>query len=278
MKIVVTGASGFVGSKLCQVLSLAGHTVIPVSVRGGDVPPSIADCDAIIHLAGAPIFHRWSKSYKEIICDSRIKTAQAIYNFLATSEKKPSVFISASAVGFYPDGGESPLDEASPPGDSFLSSVCQKWEKITASFSSLGMRTVSVRTSLVLDLEGGALAKMVPLFKWGLGGNLGSGSQWMPWIHRDDLIQVYLLALVDPAVVGPINGVSPGSIRNSSFTRALGKFVKRPTFFSIPAFVLRLILGEFAEVLLVSQKVIPQKLERLKFTFAYPSIEKVFHI
>jgi len=290
MNIVMTGGSGFVGSHLCKLLREQGHrvtlvgntppketkegiTFIKANLLEGEIPSIFAECEAIIHLAGAPIFHRWTKSYKQLILDSRVKTAQKIYQFLSEQTQRPKIFISASATGFYGNRDSNLLTETTKPGSDFLSSVCVEWEKAAEKFSSLGMRVVSVRTSTVLGSEGGALAKMIPLFRLGLGGKLGSGKQWFPWIHIDDLTRIYAEALQNSRIAGAINAVAPGKIRNEEFTKTLGSVLKRPTFLSVPRFALRLCLGPFANALLSSQRVIPEKLQRLGFSFTYPKME-----
>jgi len=290
MHMIVTGGYGFVGTPLCQLLVQEGHrvtaigthfpsqehkgiTFIQSSLRPGEIPPVFADCDAIIHLAGANIFHRWTPHYKQLILDSRIKTARAIYEFIAKQPKKPRVFISASAVGYYGDRAEELLDETSSAGTGFLASTCIEWEKAREKFSSLGIRSVSIRTGVVLGENGGALAQMLPLFRLGLGGKLGNGRQWFPWIHRDDLINIYSLALHDTSLSGPINAVAPQLIRNVEFTKALGRTLKRVTFLAVPSFILRAIFGEMATLFLSSQKVKPTVLEQLNFVFKYPNIQ-----
>lgn len=291
MHIVVTGGTGLIGTPLCKALHAQGHKVTVVGLNApqweekeigfiqanlikGDVPSVFADCDVIIHLAGANIFHRWTKSYKQLILDSRVKSASAIYNFLSDQRKRPKSFISASAIGFYGDRGEEILDETSLPGTDFLASICIEWEKIREQFSSLGMRTVSIRTATVLSREGGALSKMLPIFRWGLGGKLGKGTQWFPWIHIDDLVNIYLQAVCDLRFTGSINAVSPGLIRNIELTQAIGSILKKPTLLSVPSCVLRLSFGEFATTLLSSQRVLPLVLENLEFSFVYPTIQK----
>ncbi|MGB7978014.1 MAG: TIGR01777 family oxidoreductase [Chlamydiales bacterium] len=291
MYLVVTGGSGFIGTHLCKALHQQGHKVVAVgpnppnhenkeivfiqtNLAEGEVPPVFADCDAIIHLAGANIFHRWTNNYKQLILDSRLTTAHAIYHFLLTQKKRPKSFISASAVGFYGDRGDEILDEQSSYGTDFLASTCVACEKAREMFSSLGMRAVSIRTATVLSPDGGALSKMLPLFRWGLGGKLGHGTQWFPWIHIDDLVNIYMQAACDLRIIGPINAAAPELIRNIEFTKTVGSILKRPTILSIPSFVLRLGLGEFATVLLSSQRVLPRALERLGFSFTYPTLQK----
>lgn len=288
MKLIITGGGGLVGTFLSKKLIGEGHEVIIVGPHAPshleekvhyvpsnlekEVPAVFGDCDGIIHLAGANIFHRWTKEYKQLLFDSRVKTARTIYDFLSKQKKRPRCFISASAVGFYGDRGEEVLDEKNPPGNDFLSSLCVEWEKSAALFSSLGMRTVSLRTATVLSRQGGALSKMVPLFRWGLGGKMGKGSQWFPWIHIDDLVSIYAQAVVDERMMGPINAVSPGIVRNEEFAKTLGAVLKRPALFSIPRWLLRAVLGEFSTVLTASEQVIPRYLEELGVPFAAPNL------
>lgn len=290
MNIVVTGGYGFVGTHLCKALVKEGHivtaigphspiqeqkgvTFVKASLSPGEIPSVFTECDGIIHLAGANIFHRWTQSYKKLIVESRVKTAHAIYEFLLKQKRRPRVFLSASAVGFYGDRGEEALDETSSPGTDFLASTCVEWEKAREKFSALEMRSVSLRTGVVLSDDGGALAKMLPLFRFGLGGKLGNGMQWFPWIHIDDLVRIYLQALENPRMMGSINAVAPKPIRNLEFTKMLGKILGRPTILTVPSMALRCILGEMATALLSSQKVTPRTLEQLGFVFKHPDIE-----
>lgn len=290
LKLIITGGSGFIGTYLSQALVKLGHEVIVIgshlpknpkkeiryiqsNLLEGEIPLVFAECDGIIHLAGANIFHHWTKKYKQLLKDSRIKTAQAIYYFLAKQPTKPKFFISASAIGFYGNRGDEILDEKSSPGSDFLASLCLEWEQAHALLASLGMRTASIRTGIVLSAKGGALSKMLPLFRWGLGGKLGSGSQWFSWIHIEDLINVYLQAISDPKMTGPINAVAPQPIRNSTFTQELGSILKKPTPLPIPAWILRMILGEFGTTLTAGQRVVPHFLENLGFHFSYPTIQ-----
>ncbi len=290
MRVVITGATGLIGSCLCKALREQGHEVIAVSTRKsaycseiptvyanlmeGDIPPVMSDCDAIIHLAGAPIFHRWTTKQKQSIRDSRVKTTEAMYHFLSKQKIRPKTFLCASAVGFYGDRGDESLDETSAHGAGFLASVCFQWEAAAQQIASLGIRTVSVRTATVLSQEGGALSTMLPLFRWGLGGKLGKGTQWFPWIHREDLVSIYMHALWDTRIRGPINASAPELIRNCAFTKTLGSLVQRPTVCSVPAWLLTLCLGELGTVLLASQKVIPRLLTHLQFSFTYPTLHK----
>ncbi len=293
MKIIITGGTGFIGSKLSRELADTGHEVfvvdrrIPV-VSGGtlngityyqadllkdSIPEVFASVEAIIHLAGASIFKRWTPSYKQLIIDSRVKSANAIFEFLREREHSLKVFVSASAIGFYGDErGEEVLTESSSVGKDFLSEVCEKWESSGHQFSQIGARTVSVRTAIVLGPGGGMMSQILPLFKMFVGGKLGSGRQWFSWIHIDDLVRVYIEALENENLSGPVNASAPNPVRNSEFTKELAKALKRPAIFTVPAFALRIMLGEFSRAVLGSQKVLPTKLQAISFQFRKPDI------
>lgn len=290
MHVIITGGSGFVGSRLSPALAQGGHRVTIVdlapprsSVENVDfvtadlmhdsVPDVFAHADAIIHLAGVSIFKRWTPSYKELIIDSRVKTADVIYDYLSRVNTRPAVFVSASAVGYYGDRGEEQLGEEAVPGDDFLADVCEKWEAAARKFDSLGMRTVSIRTAIVLGPGGGMMSQVVPLFRYGLGGKMGKGTQWFSWIHIDDLVAVYTKAITSEVLKGPVNASAPGALQNKAFARALGRALHRPAFIPAPAFALRLVLGEFASAVLSSARVVPQKLQSQNFMFQYPDID-----
>jgi uncharacterized protein (TIGR01777 family) len=290
MHVIITGGSGFVGSRLSMALAQGGHRVTIVdlapprsSVENVDfvtadlmhdsVPDVFAHADAIIHLAGVSVFKRWTPSYKELIIDSRVKTADVIYDYLSRVNTRPAVFVSASAVGYYGDRGEEQLGEEAVPGDDFLAGVCEKWEAAARKFDSLGMRTVSIRTAIVLGPGGGMMSQVVPLFRYGLGGKMGKGTQWFSWIHIDDLVAVYTKAITSEVLKGPVNASAPGALQNKAFARALGRALHRPAFIPAPAFALRLVLGEFASAVLSSARVVPQKLQSQNFMFQYPDID-----
>lgn len=289
MKLFITGGTGLIGSSLCTALRSCGHEIVVASAHAprhplpgvkyivcdltsGEVPPVIAKCDAIIHLAGAPIFQRWTKEYKKILFDSRVKSASFMAHFLASQPQRPIIYLSASAVGFYGDRGEEILEETSSPGSGFLSSLCIEWEQTRELFASLGMRAASLRTPPVLSRQGGFLSHMLPLFRWGLGGNLGHGEEWFPWIHLHDLVNIYTQALTDARFVGVINAVAPQPVRNRELTKTLGSLLKRPTLLPIPEIILRIVLGELATALLSSERVIPRFLNEIGFSFAYPEL------
>ena len=290
MHILVTGGSGFIGSRLTEGLIKEGHAVtvldvvpprqsipgvsfVKADLMRDPVPSVCGEVDGIIHLAGVSIFKRWTPSYKQLIIDSRVKTAGALFEFMKNAPKRPSVFVSASAVGFYGDRGEEALTEASVAGKDFLASVCQAWEDAAKQFQSLGIRTVSVRTAIVLGPGGGMMSQVIPLFRYGIGGRMGSGKQWFSWIHVDDLVRVYTRAVTDGALSGPVNASSPGAVRNKDFARALGRALHRPAIVPAPSFALRVVLGEFASAVLSSARVVPQTLQQKDFTFLYPDID-----
>ena len=291
MKICITGGSGFVGSQLAKSFVDAGHTVLILDLRSprdeiagvdfrksnlvDDIPKEdFLSCDAIIHLAGVNIFGRWTEEYKKLILDSRINTARALIATVKESGRGPKVFVSASAVGYYGDGGEAELAESAPNGSDFLATVCRKWEEVARTSETAGMRWVSVRTGIVLGKGGGMLAKLLPIFKWGLGGPMGSGKQWFSWIYMDDLLNVYKTVTLDDTFSGPVNAVSPNPVRNKELAKAIGNTLKRPAFLPVPGFLLKLVMGELGSVVVMSQKVIPQKLTDNKFSFICPTIEK----
>jgi uncharacterized protein (TIGR01777 family) len=214
---------------------------------------------------------RWNPRKKAAIRDSRVDSTRQLVDVMSGLNRKPSVFVCASAIGIYGSRGEETLDEGAAPGDDFLAKVGVEWEREAARASEFGVRTVSVRTGLVLG-DGGALGKMLPIFKLGLGGPLGNGKQWMSWIHIDDLVGLFMHAVNTESLRGPMNGVAPNPVRNTEFTKALGRALHRPAFFPAPAFGLRLGIGEFADVLLASQRVKPGVALRTGYEFKFPEI------
>ncbi|MBU1274243.1 MAG: TIGR01777 family oxidoreductase [Proteobacteria bacterium] len=293
MKVLVTGGSGFVGTTLCARLLAAGHavTVLTRSGKGaGRLPAGVEACvgdptapgpwqevaaehDAFVNLAGAGIFSRWSSEYKALIRASRLDTTRNLVDALARRKaEEPAVLVSASAVGYYgPRGGEE-LSEDSPPGEDFLAQVCREWEAEAQAAARLGARVVCARFGIVLGGGGGALGQMLPLFRLGLGGPLGSGKQWFSWIHQADLVTALLFCL-EHEMSGAANCCAPAPVTNRQFTRTLGRVLGRPAFLPAPGFAVRLAMGEMGSVVLTGQRVIPQALMRAGFSFQFPELE-----
>jgi uncharacterized protein (TIGR01777 family) len=294
-KIIITGATGFIGKKLSKALIERGEqlTIFTQSLEKGKTEiPNAYDYvrwdynnpgewekhlngkDAVIHLAGANLFgRRWNKEYKKTIMESREIGTRNIVEAISKAEKKPPVFICSSAVGYYGDSGNSTLTEDSPNGNDFLASVCMRWESSAAEVEKLGVRRVSIRTGLILSIEEGALKKMLLPFKLFIGGSLGDGKQWFPWIHVDDIIGIYLYALDNVNLKGSVNAAAPNPVRMKEFARTLGKTLHKPSFFSVPEFVLRVVLGEFAYAVTASLKVTPQKLKDMNYKFKFERLE-----
>lgn len=290
MKILISGSHGLVGSALARSLTEDGHEVVRL-VRKESAPGSLEiewhpnqgridaqrleGFDAVVHLAGESIASgRWNNEKKRTIRESRTKGTTLLSEALAPLSQPPSVFISASAIGYYGDRGDELLTETSTPGNDFLASVCVEWEQSTRPAAEKGIRTVLSRFGIILDRDGGALAKMLPPFRMGIGGRFGDGRQWMSWIALDDVVGALKWLLRDKAVNGPVNFVAPRPVTNAEFTRTLGRVLGRPTFFPIPAFGARLAFGEMADALLLSsQKVEPTVLENRGFAFYWPRLE-----
>jgi len=289
LNITISGASGLIGRRLLKLLAQDGHSLTALSRHAGtNLPPGVRlsvwdaargqpavdglrDADAVIHLAGVPVAQRWNAGVKQAIRESRVAGTRNLVLAMAALPRKPSVLICSSATGYYGSRGDELLTETSAPGNDFLSEVCVAWEKEARAAEALGIRVVRVRTGIVLDARGGALPRMLPPFKMGIGGKLGSGKHWMSWIHLDDLATIFQLALTTP-VAGAINGVAPNPVTNAEFTRVLAAAVHRPAIFPMPGFALKLIFGEMGEILLASQRVTPKAAESAGFPFRYPEL------
>jgi uncharacterized protein len=290
VNIIITGASGFVGRRLLKALAQRGHSLHVLSRHGGtNLPPGVRisvwdamkgpppadalrDGDAVIHLAGEPVAQRWTAEVKRRIRESRVNGTRNLVEAIANSSRKPAALISASATGFYGSRGDAPLDETSAPGSDFLAGLCVEWEHEAFAAQSLGVRVAAIRTGIALDPRGGALKKMLPPFRFGIGGRLGDGTQWTPWIHLDDLIGIYVFAL-ENSVSGVLNATSPNPVTNADFTRALAKALHRPAIFPVPKPVLKILFGEMADVLFHSQRVLPKLTQAAGFQFRYPVID-----
>jgi uncharacterized protein (TIGR01777 family) len=289
--ILVSGTSGMIGTALIRAVAARRISILKL-VRRVPAQPSeiqwdpgsaavVADpaplegVDAAIHLSGANLAaHRWTPDYKREIVESRTGTTRALVNVLKSLKRPPAVFLCASATGIYGSRGDEILTEDSPPGQGFLAEACLAWEAEAAKARDAGMRVVNLRFGVVLSAGEGALAKMMPLFRIGLGGKLGSGRQWMNWIALSDLVRAVLYLVECPDISGPFNLVAPNPVSNGEFTRALGNVLHRPAVFPAPAFALRAAFGEMAdEALLASSRAVPERLLRSGFTFELPNLD-----
>lgn len=299
MRIFVTGGTGLVGRRIVRRLNergdqaviltrraehareLFGHRAEVIEgdpMRSGGWMDAIADCDAVIHLAGENVFaRRWSSDFKKLLADSRILSTQHIVEALrrrpVRADGQPKALVNASAIGYYGPRGDEELTEDSSPGSDFLALLCIDWEQAARAAESSGVRTTMVRVGVVLDKEGGALAKMLTPFKLGAGGPLGSGRQWMSWIHHADLVGLFLLAVDNPQARGPIDGTAPNPVTNREFSKTLGRVLHRPSFVWTPAVALRVVLGEVATVIATGQRVLPKRALDLGYSFQYPTLE-----
>ena len=291
MNFLLTGATGFIGKRLIARLQEAGHRVSLFTRRvepredrtigqyfwdmKGPAPAEpFRDADVVIHLAGEPVGQRWSDEVKRRIRDSRVLGTRHLIEGMARAERRPSALISSSASGFYGDRGDEMLTESSLPGAGFLPEVCQAWEMEAARAQTLGVRVATIRTGIVLGRGGGALDKMLPPFRMGVGGRLGSGKQWMSWIHLDDLIAMYLFAAANSATQGPLNGVAPEPVRNAEFTKVLARVLHRPAIFPVPEFALQMLFGEMSRILLESQRITPEVAERSGFSWRFARLDE----
>jgi len=290
MNIAITGGTGFIGRRLVRRLIAAGHSIhllvreartgfgpqVQISVWDAldiePAPESLAEADAVIHLAGEPISQRWTPAAKRRILDSRVEGTRRLVEALADLKRRPSTLVCASAVGIYGSRGDEILTDAAAPGQGFLAEVCQAWEKTAGVAADLGLRVVRLRAGMVLGKEGGALAQMLPPFRWGLGGKLAQGNQWVSWIHVDDLADLLRFALENPKLSGPVNGTSPNPVTNTEFTKALADVLRRPAVLTIPASALGVLYGEMAEVVLASQRATPAAALAAGFEFRYPEV------
>ena len=290
MKALVTGATGLVGRELCQRLeqpAVLTRNASPVgtSLGGGarafawqpesELAPTAAfeGVEAVFHLAGEPVAEgRWTPEKKQRIRNSRVLGTRNLVGRLATLPALPRVLVCASAVGYYGTRGDEPLPEGAPPGQGFLADVCQEWEEEARLAERYGVRVVLARLGLVLAPNGGALARMLPPFKLGVGGKLGDGRQWMPWVHLSDVVGLLLHAARDERLRGPMNVVGPEPVTNAELTRALGHVLGRPTVFAVPRLALRVAFGELSEVLFASQRVIAQVASETHYTFRYRTL------
>ena len=299
MRAFVTGGTGLVGRRLVKQLRQRGDQAVILSrraaharelfgvgvevvegdpMRSGDWMDAVGDCDAVIHLAGENVFaRRWSADFKKLLHDSRMLSTQHVVEALRRKPMRangqPKVLVNASAIGFYGPRGDEELSEDSPPGSDFLARLCIEWEQTARAAESAGVRVAMVRVGVVLDKEGGALAKLLTPFKLGAGGPVGSGRQWMSWIHHADLIGLFLLALDNAEAKGPINGTAPNPLTNGDFGKTLGRVLHRPSFVWTPALALRVLIGEAGTLVTTGQRVLPKRALELGYSFQYPTLE-----
>jgi uncharacterized protein len=287
MKITITGASGMIGGKLVERLRARGDEVTTLSRNPSsagavawqpeDEPApaaALAGRDAVIHLAGENVAQRWSDDAKRRIRSSRELGTRHLVAGIEAADPRPRVLVSSSAVGIYGPHGDEELDEQTPAGDDFLAEVCVVWEREAERAAALGLRVVMVRTGLVLDQDGGALAKMLPFFKLGVGGPVAGGEQYMPWIHVDDVVGLYLAALDGDAWNGPVNASAPRPVTNKTFSQALGRALHRPAFAPVPGLAVRTLYGEMAEIVTKGQRVIPRRAQELGFAFEHEDLDE----
>jgi uncharacterized protein (TIGR01777 family) len=291
MNALVTGATGFIGRHLLarlerpavlsrdavraekELAAFSARTFAWDSLEGPPPAEAFEGIDTLFHLAGEPVAdRRWNAAKKQAIRDSRVIGTRHLVDAIERLDARPRTLVACSAVGFYGDRGNEGLDESSRPADDFLAQVCVDWEQEAARATTLGLRVVHVRVGVVMGKEGGALPKMLTPFKLGMGGKLGSGRQWMPWVHVDDVVGIMLHGATNDQVQGPINATAPGAATNAEFTKALGKALGRPTIFTVPATIFKLMVGEFAQIVLSSQRISPRVAQQTGYRFAYPEI------
>jgi len=296
MRVTLTGATGRIGRSLVEALTGRGDDAtvltrdpdgarakLPAGVeavrwdpKAGPAPAeALSGRDAVVHLAGEDVGQRWSGKVKQEILDSREQGTRNLVAGIAAAEPRPRVLVSASAAGYYGPHGDEPVDERAPAGDDFLADVCVRWEREAGAAEALGLRVVTMRTGIVLDAEGGALSKMLPPFRLGAGGPVAGGKQYMPWIHLDDVVGLYLRAIDDERWSGPVNVSAPHPVTNKAFSKALGRALKRPAVSPVPAFALKALYGEMSMIVLNGVNMVPARATgELGYTFAHPELDE----
>ncbi|MHB8433880.1 MAG: TIGR01777 family oxidoreductase [Candidatus Tyrphobacter sp.] len=270
MRVALLGGSGFIGDALAAALRARGDDVAVLSLRDPEhAADGATDCEAIVNLAGEPIAQRWTAAVKQRLHDSRTVLPRAFLQHFARLQRRATVYVSASAIDYYGPSATATFDESSPAGKTFLAGICAAWEREAQGAAALGMRVACIRTGLALG-KGGMLAKLVPLFRAGMGGRIGDGTSWYSWIHADDLAGIYLSAIDDPD--GALNAVAPNPVTNAEFVRELGRALHRPAFLPAPTFALRAALGEGANVLLERQRVLPRRALERGYRFKFPEL------
>jgi len=290
MRVLVSGSSGLVGRALTKKLTEQGQEPVALRrsasasspdtsmwepIQRGTWTSDVGPVDAVVHLAGENIAGlRWTPEVMRRIRESRVIGTEQLCRHLVGLDPRPKALVAASAIGYYGNRGDDVLTESAPSGSGFLAEVCRDWEDSCMPAAEAGIRVVHIRIGMVLAPDGGALARLLPLFRLALGGKLGSGRQWMSWISLDDLIEIILRALRDETLAGPVNAVAPDPLTNYEFTKTLGRIIKRPTVFAVPAFALRLALGEMADALLLaSTRAVPARLNEIGYQYQHPDIE-----
>ena len=294
-RVTLTGATGLLGTRLVRTLRERGDEVTVLSrspdkarqALGGDVEAhhwdpgagpapaeALAGRDAVVHLAGENVAQRWSDGAKRRIHDSREQGTRHLVEGLRAAEPRPAALVSSSAVGYYGPHGEEELPEDTPPGDDFLARVCVVWEREAQAAEALGMRVVRVRTGVVLDKDGGALGKMLPFFKAGVGGPVAGGRQLMPWVHADDVAGIYLRAIDDAAWSGAVNATAPRPVSNKDFSKALGRALHRPAIAPVPAFAIQLLYGDMSEIVTKGQNAVPRRTLELGYRHRHPDLDE----
>jgi hypothetical protein len=287
MRIGVTGATGFIGSRIIDLVAQQGHSVTCFTRNPRcliqhcadtrsfslDTKVNIDGCDALIHLAGEPVVGLWTKEKRRRILESRVLGTRHLVDAIMACANPPGVLVSSSAIGFYGETGETAVDEDTAAGTGFLAEVSKAWESEAMRACEKNVRVVLLRTSIVVGRNGGALRPMLPVFRAGLGGRLGSGRQWMSWIHIDDEAALALFAVEHDSIAGPLNAVAPEPCRNAAFTDTLARVLHRPAFFHVPAFVLRTTLGDFSHELLASKRVLPKRALAAGFQHRFSTVD-----
>lgn len=272
MRIGVSGANGFIGKHLCAALRARGDEVVETSMRDPQQAAArAAQCDAFVNLSGETLAQRWNQRVKTEILQSRTASPKAFFEALSRLDSKPKIYVSASAIGYYGTSETATFTEADPPGNDFLANVCVEWERVAEIGKTLGMRVARVRAGLVLSADGGALQKLLPVFKSGTGGRVGSGKQWYSWIHIDDAVGIYLLAL--DRIEGAINATAPNPQRNAEFSDTLARALHKPAAIPAPPFMLKLMLGEGATLVLDGQRVLPARAQAEGYAFKFPVLD-----
>jgi len=295
-KIVITGSTGLIGKKLVQALLDRNDEVIIFSrdiKKAKSILPNVKEfvewdyhkpekwksklenVDAVVHLAGTNLFSkRWNDKFKRAVLESRVVSTKNLIDSIKSCANKPKVFVSASGIGYYGDCGERVLNENSPKGNDFLADVCEVWENESAKVETSGVRSVQIRTGLVLSSEDGALKQMLPPFKFFIGGPLGNGKQWASWLHIEDIVGIYLFAIDNKNLSGAVNAASANTVTMKELAQTLGKVLHRPSFFPVPKFILKLVVGEASEVVTASQRVCVEKLLKSGYKFKFEKLEE----